>query len=352
MSLVERAQSSADRLDTIDYGVNPDDFVRYHADLADDAVAAVVRAVTADGYEGSDALRRTVGDGADNLLLFVQRRTLQARRQSSLSAVYEALDALALLPGIDDGTWETWVTAALYCTTPIGGDLESMANRFVSLASDRAARRFAVALDALERVTTLADCRIAEVSTSHGIGFLVNPELTDMPGFGLYAAPALGYRRVTFQPTSNVAQLAVLVADAIDARGGFATGPLVQDQLPATLLPAARGGPFVETSGCVRFMAERRVSDERRTPFLVYVAELADFEVDDDGFAYGDPDDASVEEIVESARDLEGQVAFADGQRLIVMSPEPSFDESDDEPIHLEQFTELIGEALADRSGR
>ena len=91
-----------------------EDFVRFRDDPADDAVKGVVslvcRADEANGIVFVWPSRRTRA----TLLLYAKRRTLQARRRSSMNLVDDAIDAFALLPEVADVPWDTWLKAALF----------------------------------------------------------------------------------------------------------------------------------------------------------------------------------------------------------------------------------------------
>jgi hypothetical protein len=338
MMIEDRMIALRRRLDEVQYDVSPRDFVRFKRDPADDVIAGVIREVIADGEHGCDLFGRQIGDDAGVLVLHAKRRTLEAHRQLSLSQAMEALDGYALDHSGVDLPWETWVLAVLLIVRDLGGDIDAVEDRFSSIATEASAARFAIATDALHRVSTLADCRLAEVSTTYGKGLVENPELTDMPGFGLYVAPALGRERILFSPRSNLAQLAVVVADSMDRSGQAVTDAVVQDQIPATLIPGANAGPYIRTPGCLRFMAKLKGDARESTSFIVYVAELYD---DDDAQALG-----------ESAAQVEGQWSAWDDRRLIVVSLQPTFDDECSGVVDLHEFEVIAQSALRDASSR
>src|SRR3984957_9763230 len=140
MSATDRVSALRDQLASNVYELNAGEFIRFRPEANDDAVAGVVRSVVTEGEEGCDAFRHGLDTGeADTLRLFAMRRTLLARRLSSLGPIYEALDAFALLP-INDVPWDSWVKGSLYVSRSIGGDLVSMERRFVDLNPDAAHR--------------------------------------------------------------------------------------------------------------------------------------------------------------------------------------------------------------------
>lgn len=331
--LEERIDALVSQLSETEYGVNPFDLVRFRADPADETITGIVRQVVADGAEGAELFRASPSESLDLIGTHALRRTLQARRQSSLAMAMDALDAYALVAVVADVPWATWVMGALYFARELGGDVVMLHERFASIASARSSARFEVALDALRRVSDLSRCRLSEVSTTYGAGLVENPELSDMPGRGLYPSPALGHERIGYEPRTNLAQLSVDVADALDATHLATSAEIVQDQLPTTLVPAARTGPYLRTSACLRFMARAGESS-----FIAYVAELSDEE------------DQDVEELGESARGVEGQLAVCDERRLIVMSPQPTFEDSASGDVDLIAFEQLSRSALASSS--
>ncbi len=205
--------------------------IRFRADDNDDLVAGVVRSVVADGEDGGDLFRRGINDEAiDTLRLFAMRRVLLGRRLSSLGPIYEALDACALIPGERDVPWDSWVKGALFIARGIGGDLDSMVQRFVDLHPERQAR-CDVVLESMDRVHELAQCRLAEVSTTYGVGLLETLAFLGRPTFGVWGAPRQADNYVSYAPTTNLAQLCVSLADALEASKKVTVGPIGQDQL-------------------------------------------------------------------------------------------------------------------------
>ena len=332
----DRAAALERRLEAVQYARGARDFVRFTRDPADDAIAGIVKEVAADGEEGCALFRNQPGEDGGTLALHAQRSVVGAYRQLSLSLALEAMDAYALDRSGVDPPWETWVLAALFIARDLGGDVAAISERFTSMAAEATAERFAIATDALTRVDSLEDCRLAEVSTTYGKGLIENPELTDMPGYGLYASPALGRERILFTPSSNLAQLAVDVADSIDGSGHGTSDAIVQDQIPSTLVPGYLTGPYLRTTGCLRFMVESSGESGVVLSSMVYVAELDD---EGDAQSWG-----------ASAAALEGQWSAWDDRRLVLVSLQPTFDDDQDEVVDLHDFAVIARSALDDRS--
>lgn len=323
----------ASRLAAHPYARASGDLVRYRDDPDDDALAEVVRAATAEEGIGSEVARHGLGaDATDTLALFAMRRVLQARRRSSLGAAFEALDAFALRPP-QDVPWDSWVKGALFAARDLGGDPEQLTRRFDEVASAAGAKAFGVALDAMERVDELSQCRLIELHTDYGVGLIETLLFRDSPTYGFYGAPSIGAHQVGYAPASNLAALTVRLADALDSTGRVVTGPISQDQLAATLVSRTTAGSYVTTNGCLSFVA---TGTDGGPSFSVFVAEL--------------PEEVDVAELARGATTTEDQSAIFDAQRLIVVSAQPRFDDVDEDEDFdddLDRFEELARLALA-----
>ncbi|MGC2486009.1 MAG: hypothetical protein WA359_07190 [Acidimicrobiales bacterium] len=327
MSVSDRMAAQLGQLEQNPYQSKAAEFIRFRAEDNDDLVAGVVRSVVADGEDGGDLFRHTLSDEAsDTLRLFAMRRVVLGRRLSSLGPIYEALDACALLPHERDVPWDSWVKSAMFIARGIGGDLDSMVHRFVDLHPESLARCDLV-LESMDRVHELAQCRMAEVSTTYGVGLLETLAFLGRPTFGLWGAPRQADNYVAYEPTTNLAQLSVSLADALDASTKVTVGPIGQDQLAAMMFAQTTPGSYVATTGCLSFVAE----DVTGSSLTALVAELA-----------SDEDPAA---LARDARDVEGQVAESQGSRLIVLSPQPSFSELD-VVIDVAEFKDFVSAAL------
>ena len=337
MSSIDRIASLRDQLASHPYDIGAGEFVRFRADANDETVAGVVHAVCAEGSEGCDGFRRGLSASeSDSLRLFAMRRTLQGRRQSSLGLIYDALDGFALLPEDDDVPWDSWFKATLFVARTLGINLDTLGSRFEDVASGDVSNRYYVAVEAMNRIEVFEQCRMVEVSTTHGIGFVEILVFRDTRVRGRYNRPTLADNRIDFHPTSNLAQLTVNVADALDTSGAVLTNPITQDQLAATLFSLTASGSYLPTAGCLSFVADEV---DRSGSFTVFVAEL--------------PEDTDVDALVQSAIDTDDQAAIFDGLRLIVLSPQPSFSDNDDEIVlDLGPFVDVAQTALLDPATR
>jgi hypothetical protein len=240
-----------------------------------------------------------------------------------MSLLGEAIDAMALLPHSDDVPWDSWFKGALFVARSLGLNIDSLEERFVDLASEDAADRSYVAVEAMNRVDTLSQCQLVEVTTTYGAGFieLLVFNLTVRAGF-------LGNRRlpvneVVYRPTTNLAQIAASLADAFDATGRLRSDLIRQDQLAATTFSMNVAGSYIPTLGCLSFSAD---AADGGTSYSVIIAEF--------------DEETDVASLADAATSLDGQAAIFDARRLIVLSAQPDFsdetsdDEDDDVDFH------------------
>jgi hypothetical protein len=327
-------ESSRGPLANARYDDQAEDFVRFREKANDAAVRAVVAQNANDAESSRDEFRSSLGaDGRDILRLFAERRILAARRQASISLVDESLDAFALVGDPANVPWDTWIKAGLFVARSLGRDLDSLASRFYDVANEATSSRFHVALDSMNRITTLEQCRIIEVTTSYGAGFVRQMVIGDHSpsGFLSAAPPRPVDHLVNYAPISNLAQLAVSLADGIDATLDAITGPVVQSQLAATAFSLITPGSTVPTTGCLSFYATETAANHSVS---VVVAEL--------------DEETDVKSLAESAV-ADDQAVFFDDRRLILMMTEPSFDDVEID-LDLERYRHLATAALANTS--
>ncbi|MGA7835294.1 MAG: hypothetical protein WCA31_08820 [Acidimicrobiales bacterium] len=327
MSAAERVGALRNQIAAHPYDALAVEFIRFRADPNDDLIAGVVRSVIAEGDDGCDAFRRGLSEeDADTLRVFAMRRTLLGRRQSSLGPLYESLDAFTLLPTPEDVPWDSWVKGALFVARSLGADLELTERRFDELAGPLL-ERGSVAFEAMNRVEGLEQCHLIEVATDHGTGFIETRVFRGTPTIGFFGAPRQADHHLDYRPTTNLAELAASLADALDASGTVVTGPIGQDQLVASSFGQTASGSYLSVAGCLSFVADHAIGS-----FTAFVAELGD--------------DADADEIVEAAMEIDEQFAATDGLRLVVLSPQPSFDDEYDTMIDARAFGDFVRAAL------
>lgn len=328
------------------YDARDDDLVRFRESSLDDTVSLTVRSLIDSLDQHREEARHRLSESErDTLAVFARRRVLHARHTRSPRAIGDALDAYALLPQEYDVPWESWFKAALVLGRDSGMNLDDAARRFLTLAAAPSARRARVAFDAVSRITSLAQCHVIEVDTTYGPGLIETTVVRDQgvaSWGGITGQPvSLGQFQVAYDPTTNLAQMAVTIADALDASGRVTCSSIRQDQLVGATFDLVTPGSYLDSLGCLNFFADTAPGEPG---FSVTVAEVAAEEHDD-----GTIDAALVSaELANAANALEEQSAFASGPCIVVVSVLPSFDEiSGDESVDLTPFLELIHEHLA-----
>jgi hypothetical protein len=331
MSNSSISSSWSRRFDAVTYDDSADEFVRFHDDPNDDRVKSVVTAATALSDSEREEFRTDLSDAAtETVRLYALRRTLQAKRRASINLVDEAIQGFALLPNLNDVAWDSWLKAVLFIADSLGRDVNALAEIFADIAAPAATSRFEIAFESMSRVESLADCRIADVTTTYGTGFVETLVFRDPSSAGLSS----GYtaRRpdefLTFRPKSNVAQLAVSTADRLDTTNTVITSHLYQDQLAAMLFDVTIPGSFLPTTGCLSFFADSR---DGGASFKVFAAEL------EEEFDVGE---------LTTANSMDGPAVFIDDHRLILMLANPSFDDADEEEFDRTVFANIAESAL------
>jgi hypothetical protein len=324
------------------YDVHAEEFVRFRDDATDDVLAPILRAASTLGQNDRASFRKSLTEQeSDTVRLFAMRRTLEARRGASLGLTIDALSAFALLPRMEDVPWESWVKAALFVARSLGADSNMMRASFADVASERFLARFDVANQSMDRLDDLSQCHVVEVTTTYGTGFLETLVFSGAPSFGVFGAPSrLAVNEVPFQPTTNLVQLAVTLADALDATKKVVTGAIGQDQLAASLFSLTVPGSYLATAGCLSFVADE---ESAGASFTAFVAELKDGHDDEDK-----REDASA--LVSAAIEVDGQSAVYDQQRLILLTPQPQFDDDDVRTVDLHEYDDLARSVLHDPS--
>jgi hypothetical protein len=319
------------RLANLSYEDSAHEFVRFHDDPNDELVASVVRAVTLESEVERENFRTDLDESAtDTLRLYAQRRTLQARRRASINLVDEAIEGFALLLKLNDVPWDSWLKATLFVADSLGREVNELAQKFSELALPASTSRFTIAFESMNRVTSLADCRIAEVTTTYGTGFVETLVFQDSSSSGFVTGftPRRPDDYVIFRPLTNVAQLAVSFAAGLDATDTLTTSHIVQDQVAAMPFDLKIAGSFLPTSGCLSFFAD---STNGGVSFKAFVAELnEDFDLND--LALADTTD--------------GQAVFIDDGRLILLLANPSFDDVDENEFEPSDFANIAHSAF------
>ncbi|MGH9020239.1 MAG: hypothetical protein ACRDV0_04390 [Acidimicrobiales bacterium] len=312
------------------YARRSEDLVRYVDDPNDDAVRRVVGVLAESRRGGPVALEE--GD-LSTLGLYAERRVVAARRRASLTLVDDVLDCYALFPRVTDVPWDSWMKAAVFIARDAGRDLDSMQDVFVTNAPPAMARRFDVVLESMNRVESLAQCHVAEVTTSYGVGLLKTLVLSDTSTTGSWlSTPRRPDDVVGYAPSTNLAQVAASLADDLEQTHAMVAGPIVQSQLAGSLFSLIVPGAFVPTSGCLSVAGD---AADHGTSLTAYVAEPSE------GYDAAD---------LAAAATGAGLFAVADGTRLVVLLDQPNFDRDEDDEgsddAGLDRYAESVRRAL------
>ena len=321
----------------LSYANRDDDLVRFVDTSIDESLSTTVRSI----FDSLDERRRDVRQAlteveCDVLVLFARRRAVTALRLGSARALSDALDAYALLAREYDVPWESWFKATLLIGRGLGLDLADAQRRFRDGATERSAQRADVAFDAMARIDQLPQCHVIEVHSTYGPGLIETTVVRDQgvkSWGGITGQPVLlGQYQVQYAPTTNLAQLAVTIADALDGSGDVVCSSIRQDQLVAATFDLVTPGSYLDSLGCLNFFAD---AVSGRPSFSVHVAEVA-------------PDVFDAEELAEVADAIEEQSSFAAGPCVVVLSALPSFDATaSDEPVDLGAYLELARHAVS-----
>lgn len=311
------------------------DFVRYRDEPADESVRAIIQSVLLGGPDVREGFRRSQRHRTDDVIqLYAERRVIQARRRASHALLDDVVDAFALLD-VDEVPWDSWLKGALVVARFIGRDLVSLRERFEDLATANASARFAIAYDSMNRVTSIDECHLVEVTTDYGTSLLETLVFHDKSPLirSLYGAgPRLGDHVVAYHPETNLAMLAARLADALDATRTTVTGPIGHDQLAATSFAQSVPGSYVPTTGCLSFVAE----GDAGASMSVFVAEL--------------PPEADFAVLAAGAESLEDQAVFLDPPRLVLAITQPRFDDVDSPPVDFEEVGDVVRQVFIDSS--
>jgi hypothetical protein len=329
MNIDPLENATVQRLASSTYRDIDEDFIRFRDDALDDTVKGIVASVIGADDSAQHQFRDALdSDTIDTLRLYAKRRTMQARRRSSMNLVDDAMDVFALIP-VTDVPWDTWLKAALFIARSLGRDLDSIGERFGEHSTNESAQRFDVAYEAMSRVESLSQCFIAEVTTNYGTGFIETLVHRDrQANFAFYNAPRQADDVVPFAPTTNLAQLTASLADALDATERLHTGALAQDQLAGMSFSQQVSGAFLETTGCLSFYADGLADG---TSFKVFVAEL--------------PDGVDVASLAGGAERDDQAVCFDDSRLILFVAP-PSFDDDDDVTVDFGRELDIARETL------
>ena len=327
------------------YKTGDDDLARFVESPLDERMSNIVRSIADSTTEHRQGLREELTEiDNDLLLLFAQRRLVTSLRSRMPRGASDALDAYSLL-GQNVVPWETWMKASLWIARDLGGDLDSLQQRFHDTAEENTWKRGEIAFDALTRIEDLSDCHLIEVNTSYGRGLVqktVVRDAADHTWGGITAiGVSLGEFQVDYCPATNIAQLAVCFADALEETSGVDCSSIRQDQLVAAMFDLVTAGSYVDSLGCLSFF----VNVEPAGPhFSLTVGEVA-------AEHYGDTDFPATDlarELADAADAVPDQNALALGPCVVVLSALPDFsDDAAEAAVDLTDFIEILRQAAS-----
>ena len=240
----------------ITYGRRADDLCRFVDDPADEAVASVVRAATGVSADARDVLRsRLDSDDCYTLLRFAQRRSASAIRDGDLDEALEAVQAVTLVTSSRIDYRDMSVDFPLYAVGRLGGDVTDTVAKAAAISEPGTAASFAARASRAARLT-LQDCALLEVTSRYGLGFI---DTTAQP----------------YAPQSDLAGMAVRMADWIDAAGRYWVDDLHLSSLPEVWFERPAKPPRdVPANGCVSVSASIVGGSRFGVGLLVFVAEV------------------------------------------------------------------------------
>jgi hypothetical protein len=232
------------------------DLSRFVRDPADDAVAAVVQAASIRSTEEREVLRAGLdGDDLDNLLTFARRRAVAGIRDGSLVAAQEAIQALTLVTASSIDARDLSVDFPLYAVARLGGDVTDVVASAVAMSEPGTRAAFAAKAGRAAHLT-LDDCALIEVVSRYGLGFMET-----------WAEP--------YAPQSDLAGIAVRIADRIDAAGRYEVDDLHLSSLPEVWFGGgAKPTGGIPVSGCVSIAASIPARSRWEHGLLLFLAEV------------------------------------------------------------------------------
>lgn len=282
-----------------------DDLIRFRPDDGDNGVAAKVQSSELYDDEARATLRTLLTSPAkETLNCFARRRILLGRRTANVNYFHQAISAYSILSKVNDVPWNTWFLAALLLGE-YGNDGD-VVNLFGGPATPGGSLCRSLQ-ESIANGGSLEMCHLREVNTTYGTGMVELPLPHDVAARGWLRAPVIDRDDAVYSPKSNLAQLAVDIADGLDQLEGTHTTALEFSRL----LTGAT--PFVPTLGCLHCCAKRGNST-----FDVYVAELESA--------------SDARRLATEVPDEEG-VAASNGTNVVLFLAQPNFDDGADTPI-------------------
>jgi hypothetical protein len=239
------------------YSAKARDLVRFTDDPTDDAIARDVSRILDLSPGRKEELRSRLGE-ADcyGLITFAKRRTVAALRSKSLPMALESVAALTLVDRSKIDFRDLSVDFPLYAVRELGGSLDEVVARAAASSESGTARSF-LAKARRAHTLTLKDCALLEVHSSYGLGYMTR-------------------RSASYQPTTRLAEFAVLLADQVDAEGVYEIDDLHIGELPEVWFYKDRRTGHIPTAACVGLSAHLRGVSRFSHGLIIFVAAFGD----------------------------------------------------------------------------
>lgn len=238
------------------YSRRSQDLCRFIDDPADEAIAAFLREASDLSTEQRDVLRDRLGaDDCYNLMTFARRRSASGIRDGALARALQAVQALTFVTAAKIDYRDFSVDFPLYAIGRLGGNLVDTTAAAAASSEPGTRASFVAKADRAARMT-LKDCALMQVSSRYGLGFI-----------DTWAEP--------YAPQTDLAGIAVRMADWIDDAGRYLVDDLHLSQLPEVWFdrhPKPMGE--IVTTGCVSISAWIKGGSPFGPGLLAFLAEV------------------------------------------------------------------------------
>jgi len=170
-----------------------------------------------------------------------------------------ALESVAALTLVDRSKLDfrdLSVDFPLYAVRELGGDLDEVVARAAASSESGTASSF-WAKAKRAHTLTLKECAVLEVHSSYGLGYMTR-----------WSAP--------YEPTTLLAEFAVLLADQVDAEGLYEIEDLHVCELPEVWFYKDRLTGHIPTAGGVGLSAHLRGASRFSHGLIIFAAEFGD----------------------------------------------------------------------------
>jgi hypothetical protein len=320
-------------VEALDEGYEGIDLIRFRDDPLDKVLAMGVRlfAEATDSEREKWQLQRR--EMAGQLLLGIRRLGVIAWRRRSAADALTAVSMGLLAPGLDPGRSDP-VRFAAVIATQLGADPQEAFDGREHLLDDSDFERLNISLEAAERVSDVIELGCHWVSTRYGDG-LVRLPVKDLGPRPSWLGEGVNARDIAprYEPETNLAALAVQVADAIDARGELRTMDIEWNELAANYFEELSAGSVVASTGTLAFSIIDGDSLECAQCFTAEIGLDGDAKWYEDVIEELDPDGSTM-------------LAASQGKRLVFLTATPSFDGDDTPKTNWASYRDLLREAL------